>query len=72
MVLFLGERSQRSLYANRDIEKGAPISFDDIAAKRPFQKEGISPKDYKTVLGKVAKAKIYRNEIISTEKIDYT
>lgn len=43
---------KRVMYFNRDMKAGEVITFDDIAAKRPFNAAGISPMQFETILGK--------------------
>ncbi|PIS09209.1 hypothetical protein COT75_03030 [Candidatus Beckwithbacteria bacterium CG10_big_fil_rev_8_21_14_0_10_34_10] len=57
-------KTRRSLYAFRDLEKGKVIEFDDIAAKRPYNKKGIDPRNYMTIIGKKTQQLIKRNQLI--------
>lgn len=56
---------QRSIVAARDIKSGEKISLEDLDFKRPGT--GIAPKDYRIVLGRVAKRDIKYDQIISLE-----
>jgi len=61
---FLESHLKRSLYANKDINQGNQICFDDIAAKRPYSSEGVSPKDFEQIVGKVALRDFKKEELI--------
>lgn len=56
---------QRSIVAARLIKKGEVITENDIDYKRPGN--GISPKYYKFIVGKIAKRDINYDEIIQME-----
>lgn len=55
----------RSIVAKREIPEGHVITMDDLDFRRPGT--GISPKDYKFLLGKTAKRTITRDELIMME-----
>lgn len=56
---------QRSIVTARNIKAGEKISLEDLDFKRPGT--GIAPKDYRIVLGRVAKRDIEYDQIISLE-----
>lgn len=56
---------KRSVVASRDIDKGQVINREDLLLKRPGS--GISPKNIKFIIGKRAKKKISRDELIKME-----
>ena len=56
---------RRSMYANQFISRGTIITTDMIAAKRPYNPNGISPMDFKSIVGSVADKDIDANELIS-------
>ena len=55
---------KRSLYANKDIKQGDQICFDDIAAKRPYNSEGVSPKDFEKIVGNSVLKDLKKEELI--------
>lgn len=56
---------QRSIVASHHIKKGDIIKMEDLDFKRPGT--GISPKDYKILLGRIAQKDIEYDQIISLE-----
>jgi N-acetylneuraminate synthase len=60
--------ARRSIVARVAILKGAQITEDMLAFKRPG--EGISPKEVGDVLGKTAKKNIFVDEIIKFESLE--
>lgn len=54
---------QRSIVASRHIKKGEKIKMEDMDFKRPGT--GISPKDYKVLIGRIAQKDIEYDQIIS-------
>lgn len=59
--------TRKSLVARRPIPKGKPISAEDLVIKRPAT--GILPRDYDTVIGRVARRAIDADEIITWDMI---
>ena len=59
---------RRSLYANRDIQRGKTIQAEDIVELRP--QLGILPKYKKYIVGKKTNKTILKDEPISWEDID--
>lgn len=59
--------ARRSIVAKAKIPKGAVITPELIACKRPGT--GISPKEYDQVIGKKAREDIFEDEIIQWDKI---
>ncbi len=60
---------RRSIVAKVDIPKGATITKDMITFKRP--ETGLSPKYYKEIIGKKARKKINKDEVITFELIEW-
>lgn len=58
---------RRSLHANRDIEAGEAISFDDLLIVRPA--EGIDPWEYDDVVGKTTVEKISKHTPIKWDHV---
>lgn len=58
---------RRSIFAVRDIEEGEAITEDNIRIIRPGY--GLKPKEYKNILGMVAKESISYGEPISYNKL---
>lgn len=56
---------QRSIVAAREIKSGEKITFEDIDFKRPGT--GISPKEYKIILGRITTRDIRYDQILSLE-----
>jgi N-acetylneuraminate synthase len=54
--------ARRSLVAARDIAAGATIEAADLTWKRPAS--GVSPREYRTVLGRRARQPIAADEIL--------
>ena len=61
------ENARRSIVSKREINLGEEISMDMITFKRPGK--GISPSLYKSVIGKKAKTKIKRDQIITFDML---
>lgn len=59
--------ARKSIVAKRNIKQGETIQESDICYKRPGT--GISPLDYKTVVGRSAVANIEENHIIKREDL---
>lgn len=57
--------ARRSLVAARDIKKGEPFSYDNIAVKRPGT--GISPWEIDRIVGRIASRDFPYDTIIETE-----
>jgi len=62
-------RFRRSLYANKYIKKGERVEFYDIAAKRPFNLFGIDPRDFKYIVGHMAKKDMKKNALLTKKNI---
>jgi N-acetylneuraminate synthase len=60
--------ARRSLVAARTIEAGATIAAADLTWKRPAH--GISPRDYRTVVGKRARDEIPEDELLQWWMLD--
>jgi sialic acid synthase SpsE len=60
--------ARRSIVANIKIPKGAKISLEMIASKRPGT--GISPNEFDKLIGKIARLNIDKDEIIQWDKIE--
>ncbi|MFH2143392.1 MAG: N-acetylneuraminate synthase family protein [Bacteroidota bacterium] len=58
---------RRSIVAASDIPKGTQITKEMLAFKRPGG--GIQPNEYETLVGKITKARINKDEIINLNKI---
>ncbi|MEK6982305.1 MAG: N-acetylneuraminate synthase family protein [Candidatus Micrarchaeota archaeon] len=58
---------RRSIFAAKDITKGTKITSDMLTILRPWQ--GLLPKHFNDVVGKVAKVDIKNGEAITWEKI---
>lgn len=59
--------ARKSLVAQQDIKKGEKLTGDNIAVKRPG--DGILPKYYKRLLGKVARKDILQDTLLSKDMI---
>jgi N-acetylneuraminate synthase len=59
--------ARRSLVAARDIEAGAVIEFDMLAAKRPGQ--GISPDRFKELVGRKTRTRIEKDQPLSLDDL---
>jgi N,N'-diacetyllegionaminate synthase len=55
--------TRRSIFAKKNIIKGSKISKNDIIAKRPGG--GISPDKSNTVIGKISKQDIFKDQLIT-------
>lgn len=60
--------AKRSLFAREDIAKGAKIAREMIVSKRPGT--GIRSKDYRSILGKIAKRKIQKGEMLKLSDLE--
>ncbi|MEZ4800813.1 MAG: N-acetylneuraminate synthase family protein [Flavobacteriales bacterium] len=60
--------ARRSLVASRPIAEGAVITAEDLTWKRPAS--GISPKEIKQVIGKVASRNIEEDEVMKWQMIN--
>lgn len=61
------KNARRSLVANRDIQVGETLSYDDLTWKRPAS--GISPKLIDDVIGRVLLEKMEEDEILRWGKL---
>jgi len=61
---------RRTLYFNKKLNLGQVITFDDIAAKRPFDTKGVSPMDFENIIGKKVNQEVCLDKLI-TENILY-
>lgn len=59
---------QRSIVAARNIKSGEKITLENIDYKRPGI--GIPPKDYHTILGRIAKRNIEYDQLICLEDLE--
>ena len=59
---------RKSVVANQDIDKGSLIDKDMIIIKRPGS--GIKPVDFEKIIGKKAKRKITKDEIIQYNMVE--
>tara|TARA_B100001750_G_scaffold248303_1_gene278174 strand:- start:2236 stop:3231 length:996 start_codon:yes stop_codon:yes gene_type:complete len=59
----------RSLAFNKDLNEGDKIKFSDLESKKPGN-FGISPIDYKSVIGKKLKRRVKRWEFVNEDQFD--
>ena len=59
--------SRKSIVTRRSLKKNYKIKLTDISFKRPGT--GISPMDFKKVLGKRIKIKVEKNKILKLKNI---
>ena len=59
----------KSLYANRNINKGERLTTEDIGIKKPHNDDAFDADDYYRVLGTIALRDIKKDEIIKQEYI---
>ncbi|MCI8466549.1 MAG: N-acylneuraminate-9-phosphate synthase [Lachnospiraceae bacterium] len=61
------KKMRRSIVASRQLEAGYPLSVEDLDAKRPG--DGISPDNYKMLVGKRLNRRVNRDEIIREQDL---
>lgn len=61
-------QTRKSAIARSDIQAGEAISEDQIILKRPGT--GVAPSLYRTVIGRLAKQAIRKDEVITWEKLE--
>lgn len=59
---------EKSLAVNKDLIAGEILTFNDLEAKKPAG-QGINPKEYKRILGKVLKKDLRKWDFINEEDI---
>jgi len=55
---------QKGIYCNKDLLTGSIITLEDLTFKRPLN-DGLSASNYTFILGKILKADVGRNELIT-------
>lgn len=60
---------RRSIYAGKDIKKGALLTHDNVTVLRPQLREGLLPKEYDSVVGRTAKEDIKKGDPIFWSKV---
>ena len=60
--------AKKSIYFSKNLKKNHKIKKSDLVALRP-RIEGISPIDYKKIIGKTLKSDVKTNSILSYKKI---
>ncbi len=59
---------RRSIVASKDLEAGHIIKYDDLDFKRPGK--GISPSEYKNIIGMKLKSSIYKEDLIKKSNLE--
>lgn len=55
---------QKGIYCNKDLLAGSVVALEDLSFKRPLN-DGLSAANYTFILGKILKADVGRNELIT-------
>ena len=62
------DKLKKSLYISQNIKKGETFSLKNLSAKRPAV--GISPSNYKDILGKKAKSDLKIDDLLKKENYE--